>query len=119
MSLERSKSTQQLPSYWIFAGQEDLHVIVAKHYGIEPDCLKMKTRKRIVVEPRQVAMAIMVHQHRHTLEQIGEIMGGFDHATVTHAVKIVRHLYESYPAKRKLLDDINQQTLCDPAFPMG
>ena len=57
--------------------------------------LLAKTRKRPIVEARQIAMYFAKKYIRTTLEQIGKQIGGKDHATVIHACKTVNNLMET------------------------
>jgi chromosomal replication initiation ATPase DnaA len=54
-----------------------------------------KTRRREVVEARQIAMYAIKYRTRLSLAQIGAICGGKDHATVLHACKTVQNLLDS------------------------
>ena len=108
-----------IPSHWIIAGQEEIYTIVARHYGIDPESLKLKVRSRIVVEPRQLAMCVMFFQHRYSYAQIGAIMGGFDHCTVMHAIKTVQNIYQTDPRFKTICDAVNQQTIAHPTFPFS
>ncbi len=54
-----------------------------------------KTRKREVVEARQIAMYFYKKRTRLSLAQIGMQLGNKDHATVLHACKTVKNLSES------------------------
>ena len=68
---------------------------VCREYKLDEDTLKKHTRKRAIVEPRQIAMHLL---HRHTdysLADIGWMMGRFDHSTVLHASRTVNNLKES------------------------
>jgi hypothetical protein len=67
---------------------------VAKIWGIPEEALKTKTRKRTIVEPRQVVMWFRKKNTKESLAEIGERYGK-DHATVLHAVKTVNNLKET------------------------
>jgi len=54
-----------------------------------------KTRKREVVEARQLAMFFSKRITRASLAAIGEMCGDKDHATVLHACKTVMNLKET------------------------
>ena len=66
---------------------------VADIYKITVDQLELKTRKRQFLEPRQLfhwAMVNRVGKNSLTLEQIGQLTGGHDHATVLHSNRQVK-----------------------------
>jgi len=66
---------------------------IADIYNITVDQLELKTRKRQYLEPRQLfhwAMVNKVVKNSITLEQIGQLTGGHDHATVIHSNRQVK-----------------------------
>jgi chromosomal replication initiator protein len=69
-------------------------------YDEEDDLFEidMDTRKRDVVQERQKAMFMALRFTRLSLAMIGSMCGGRDHATVLHAEKTVKALFESDPA---------------------
>lgn len=70
---------------------QDLVKIVADFYGIEPDSLIDKTRRKEVVKPRQIAMYILREDFNTSFPTIGEKMGGRDHTTVIHSCEKIRN----------------------------
>ncbi len=64
---------------------ERIQDMVAKEFGIPSDLLRSKTRKKDVVQARQIAMFLSTEFTRLTLKAIGLHFGGRDHATVIHA----------------------------------
>ena len=63
---------------------------VCDYFNIAPDQLKSKTRKREIVQSRQVAMYFAKIYTKNSLASIGSQIGGKDHATVLHACKTVK-----------------------------
>ena len=63
--------------------------------------LKMRTRKRDVLEPRQVACYLIRQNTELSLMKIGKILG-IDHSSVIHSVDVVRELrkYDKVFAER-------------------
>ena len=55
----------------------------------------MHTRRRRIVEARQIAMHLLWTNTKHSLSEIGWMMGRFDHTTVLHASKTVQNLAET------------------------
>jgi len=70
--------------------------IVCEYYGIAEEQINSKTRKREVVQARQIVMYFLNLCTRMSLEQIGMMFKVghhvFDHATVLSAVRTVRGL---------------------------
>lgn len=81
---------------------------VSRAFNVTVERMKEHTRKREVVEPRQTAMYFLkIHT---TLPHyiIGEIMGGYDHATVTHALKTVNTIKDSDKVFRDKFENIER-----------
>ena len=73
---------------------EEIDKVVARHYGLNVEDLSVKTRKREIVEPRQIAMYMNELYTKESLKDIGRRYGK-DHATVLHASKTVINLKET------------------------
>ena len=69
---------------------EDIIQKVCSHYEIEESAIHTKTRKREVVQVRQVAMYLAKKHTDSSSSKIGKLIGNKDHATVLHACKIVK-----------------------------
>lgn len=52
-------------------------------------------RQRNIVLPRQQAMFFIKHNTKLSLSEIGEKFSGKDHATVLHAIKTIRNLFDT------------------------
>jgi chromosomal replication initiator protein len=63
---------------------------VADYFRIPTDLLNARTRKREIVEARQVAMFFSKQLTNRSLQYIGEGFGGRDHSTVIHACQVVQ-----------------------------
>ena len=73
---------------------EDIISKVCAHYSIEESAIHTKTRKREIVQVRQVAMYLAKKHTDSSSSKIGQIIGNKDHATVLHACKIVKDQVE-------------------------
>jgi chromosomal replication initiator protein len=69
---------------------QDLVRVVAEFYGLSPENLIDKTRRKEVVKPRQIAMYILREDFNISFPTIGEKMGGRDHTTVIHSCERVK-----------------------------
>lgn len=67
---------------------------VCEHYGVNEAVIQQKTRKRNVVEVRQIAMYLSKLHTNNSSKNIGIQMGGKNHATVIHAYKTVKRQLE-------------------------
>ncbi|MBP6062355.1 MULTISPECIES: chromosomal replication initiator protein DnaA [Bacteroides] len=73
---------------------DDIIGTTCKHYEIEPAAIYTKSRKREVVQVRQVAMFLAKKHTDYSSSRIGQLIGNKDHATVLHACKIIKELCE-------------------------
>lgn len=71
---------------------ESIQKIVGEHFSVEVEMMKAKTRKRQIVQARQIAMFFAKELTRHSLKSIGLHFGGRDHSTVIHALQTVNDL---------------------------
>jgi chromosomal replication initiator protein len=62
---------------------------VANHYDLDADQLAGRSRKRLVVSARHVAMYFCHQLTEKSLQSIGLAFGGRDHSTVSYALKKV------------------------------
>jgi chromosomal replication initiator protein len=67
---------------------------VCEHYHVDPSVLHSKSRKREIVQVRQIAMFLVKKHTDISTSKIGHFIGNRDHATVLHACKIVKDLVE-------------------------
>ncbi len=76
---------------------------VAAYYNIPEDMLRAKTRKKEIVEARQICMFLTKEILGSSLKTIGLHFGGRDHSTVIYACRLVEEVIASNP---KVKDDI-------------
>lgn len=73
---------------------DDIIEKVCAHYKIDTSAIHTKTRKREVVQVRQVAMYLAKKHTETSSSKIGQLIGNKDHATVLHACKTVKDQLE-------------------------
>ena len=83
--------------------------IVCNYFDISNDIFLSKTRKREIVQARQIAMYFSRNMTKNSLASIGSQLGGKDHATVLHAYGTVCDLMETDPSFRQYVIDIEKQ----------
>ncbi|MCK9160861.1 MAG: chromosomal replication initiator protein DnaA [Bacteroidaceae bacterium] len=64
--------------------------VVCKHYGLENAAIHTKSRKREIVQARQIAMFLAKSYTSLSTSKIGKFIGNRDHATVLHACKTIK-----------------------------
>lgn len=83
--------------------------VVCNYYDIGIDALQSKTRKREIVQARQVAMYFSKNLTKSSLATIGAQIGGKDHATVLHACKTVNNLIDTDKQFKNQIEDIEKK----------
>ena len=83
--------------------------VVSDYFNLPLDLLKSKTRKREVVQARQIAMYFAKSLTKSSLASIGLQCGGKDHATVLHACRTVNNLLETDKKFRVYIDEIEKK----------
>lgn len=83
--------------------------IVCDYFNVPIDQLKSKTRKREIVQSRQIAMYFAKNLTKSSLATIGSRIGGKDHATVLHACKTVNNLIETDKRFKTHIDEIEKR----------
>jgi hypothetical protein len=69
--------------------------ICAKYFDVSPEYFSQDTRRREIVEKRQIVHWLCVNFTNKTYKEIGQAVGGRDHATVTYAKAKIKELTES------------------------
>ncbi|MBS1925306.1 MAG: chromosomal replication initiator protein DnaA [Bacteroidetes bacterium] len=69
--------------------------MVCEYFGVPYDKLLQKTRKREIVQARQITMFLSKAFTKNSLKTIGEHFGGRDHTTVIHSCQTVKDLMDT------------------------
>ncbi len=83
--------------------------MVCEFYDIEPELVKGKTRKREIVQARQISMYLAKQFTDNSLKNIGKHFGGRDHSTVIHSCQAVLNLMETDEQYQKDVMEIEKQ----------
>jgi len=83
--------------------------IVSDYFQMDVDTLQSKTRKRHIVQARQLAMFFAKKFTKASLASIGSQIGKRDHATVLHACKTVDNLSTTDKQFRKYVEDLTKK----------
>ncbi|MDR1584577.1 MAG: chromosomal replication initiator protein DnaA [Prevotellaceae bacterium] len=73
---------------------EKIRDVVCDYFSLSVEAISTRSRKREVVQARQIAMYLSKQMTKNSLSSIGSVIGQRDHATVLHACKIVSDLME-------------------------
>jgi chromosomal replication initiator protein len=80
--------------------------VVSDYFQMDVETLQSKTRKRHIVQARQLAMFFAKKYTKASLASIGSQIGKRDHATVLHACKTVDNLSSTDKQFKKYVDDL-------------
>ena len=83
--------------------------VVSDYFQMDVDTLQSKTRKRHIVQARQLAMFFAKKFTKASLASIGSQIGKRDHATVLHACKTVDNLSTTDRQFRKYVEDLTKK----------
>lgn len=79
---------------------------VCDYYNMDVKLLQAKTRKREIVQARQISMYLAKKYTDCSLARIGSVLGKKDHATVLHACKTISDLMEIDKTIKSNVDEI-------------
>ena len=88
---------------------DHIQKVVSDYFQMDVSTLQSKTRKRHIVQARQLAMFFSKKFTKASLASIGTKIGRRDHATVLHACKTVDNLAFTDKQFRKYVDDLNKK----------
>ena len=83
--------------------------VVSDYFQMDVATLQSKTRKRHIVQARQLAMFFAKKYTKASLASIGSQIGKRDHATVLHACKTVDNLSDTDKQFRKYIEDLSKK----------
>ena len=88
---------------------DQIQKVVSDYFQMDVTTLQSKTRKRHIVQARQLAMFFSKKFTKASLASIGNKIGHRDHATVLHACKTVDNLAFTDKHFRKYVEDLTSK----------
>jgi chromosomal replication initiator protein len=88
---------------------EYIQKLVCDYFTIPVEQVKSKTRKREIVQARQISMYYAKDLTKSSLKTIGMHFGGRDHSTVIHACQTVNDLMETDKKFKADIDEIGKR----------
>ena len=88
---------------------EYIQKMVCEYFDLPLEVINSKTRKRDVVQARQLAMFFSKKHTKSSLAHIGKQCGNKDHATVLHAVKTINNLSDTDKKFRRYITDLEKK----------
>jgi chromosomal replication initiator protein len=83
--------------------------IVCEFFSVPYEKLLHKTRKREIVQARQITMYLAKGFTKNSLKTIGEHFGGRDHTTVIHSCQTVKDLMDTDTIFRENVQELTQK----------
>lgn len=83
--------------------------VVSDYFQMDVETLQSKTRKRHIVQARQLAMYFSKKLTKASLASIGSQIGKRDHATVLHACKTVNNLSATDKQFHKYVEELDKK----------
>ncbi|MDX2063066.1 MAG: chromosomal replication initiator protein DnaA [Bacteroidia bacterium] len=88
---------------------DSIQKIVSEYFRLPVEKLKEKTRKREIVQARQISMFFAKQYTKSSLKTIGLHFGGRDHSTVIHALHTVDDLMTTDKEFRRYVEEIRKK----------
>ena len=88
---------------------EYIQKLVCDYFEVPVEMVKSKTRKREIVQARQISMYLAKSYTKTSLKSIGAFFGGRDHSTVIYACQTVVDLIETDKKFKSYVQDIQKK----------
>lgn len=83
--------------------------VICEYFNIPVESINSKTRKREIVQARQLSMYFSKKHTKSSLASIGQQCGNKDHATVLHACRTVSNLVETDKQFRLFVEELDKR----------
>lgn len=88
---------------------EFIQKAVCEYFEVPVEKLKEKTRKRNIVQARQLSMYLAKNYTKNSLKVIGKHFGGRDHSTVIHSCQMVQNLMDTDNEFRESVKELEKK----------
>ena len=88
---------------------EYIQNLVCEYFEVPIDMVKSQTRKREIVQARQISMYLAKAHTKSSLKSIGSFFGGRDHSTVIYACQTVEDLIDTDKKFKGYVADIQKK----------
>ncbi|MDR2039338.1 MAG: chromosomal replication initiator protein DnaA, partial [Bacteroidales bacterium] len=85
--------------------------IVCRYFNLDEALIQTKSRKREIVQARQITMFLAKKYTELSFAYIGKVVGGKDHATVIHAYKTINDQIEISKTFRSTIEAIERSLI--------
>ncbi|MER2600547.1 MAG: chromosomal replication initiator protein DnaA [Caldilineales bacterium] len=97
---------------------QEVVALVARYFEISTEELASPSRKRDIVQARQVAMYLVRNELDISFANIGDMFGGRDHATVMHSVEKVEKLLNDDELTHSAVETLRAQISAPQSVPV-
>lgn len=87
----------------------DIRRTTCRRFGLTDEQLISDRRSLSIARPRQIAMYLSATMTRHSLPAIGACLGGRDHRTVSHGIKMIERLMATDPGMAAVIEELTQE----------
>lgn len=88
---------------------DTIQKMVCEYFNVGYEKLLHKTRKREIVQARQITMYLSKQFTKNSLKTIGEHFGGRDHTTVIHSCQTVKDLMDTDSIFKESVQELTQK----------
>ncbi|MGI4805688.1 MAG: chromosomal replication initiator protein DnaA, partial [Janthinobacterium lividum] len=88
---------------------ESIQKLVCDYFEVPVEMVKSSTRKREIVQARQISMYLSKAHTKSSLKTIGQFFGGRDHSTVIYACQTVEDLIDTDKKFKTYVADIQKK----------
>ncbi len=88
---------------------ESIQKLVCDYYQLPYDSVFEKTRKRNILQARQITMFLTKQFTKNSLQSIGKHFRGMDHTSVIHSCEVVKNLIETEESFKDAVKEIETQ----------
>jgi chromosomal replication initiator protein len=88
---------------------EQIQRLVCEHFTMSLEDITSKSRKREIVQARQISMYFSKQLTKESLVNIGRYFGGRDHSTVIHACQTVNNLIDTDKSFRSIVAELEKK----------
>jgi len=88
---------------------ESIQKLVCDYFEVPVEMVKSSTRKREIVQARQISMYLSKSHTKSSLKTIGQFFGGRDHSTVIYACQTVEDLIDTDKKFKTYVADIQKK----------
>ncbi len=82
---------------------------VCDYFEVPVEKLKEKTRKRAIVQARQLSMYLSKNFTKNSLKAIGKHFGGRDHSTVIHSCQAIQNLMDTDTKFKESVEELTKK----------